>query len=63
MSVSGPLDGVRVSRPGSLIAGPFCGQLLGDFGAEVIKIEDRAHGDPMRHWRSRPTATTRCGGR
>lgn len=47
---SGPLAGVRVLEAGSLIAGPFCGQLLGDFGAEVIKIEDPGAGDPMRQW-------------
>ncbi|MFB7336189.1 CaiB/BaiF CoA transferase family protein [Streptomyces adustus] len=46
----GPLAGVRVVETGSLIAGPFCGQLLGDFGAEVIKAEDPAGGDPMRQW-------------
>jgi formyl-CoA transferase len=40
---------------GSLIAGPFCGQVLGDFGAEVIKLEDPKAGDPMRQWgRSKP---------
>ncbi|MET0451859.1 MAG: CoA transferase [Mycobacterium sp.] len=47
---AGPLAGVRVLEAGSLIAGPFCGQLLGDFGAEVIKIEDPGAGDPMRQW-------------
>jgi len=47
---SGPLAGVRVVECGSLIAGPFCGQLLGDFGAEVIKVEDPGSGDPMRRW-------------
>jgi formyl-CoA transferase len=47
---AGPLAGVRVIECGSLIAGPFCGQLLGDFGAEVIKVEDPAGGDPMRTW-------------
>jgi formyl-CoA transferase len=47
---AGPLAGVRVIECGSLIAGPFCGQLLGDFGAEVIKVEDPAGGDPMRAW-------------
>ena len=35
---------------GTLIAGPFCGQLLGDMGAEVIKIEAPGQGDPMRTW-------------
>ncbi len=45
-----PLEGVRVVEMGSLLAGPFCGQLLGDFGAEVIKIESPGKGDPMREW-------------
>lgn len=49
-SPTGPLDGVRVLELGTLIAGPYCGQLLSDFGAEVIKVEDPAHGDPMRSW-------------
>ena len=46
----GPLGGVRVLELGSFIAGPFAGQLLGDYGAEVIKVEDPEHGDPMRRW-------------
>lgn len=45
-----PLDDIRVIEMGSLLAGPFCGQLLGDFGAEVIKIEDPKSGDPLRQW-------------
>ncbi len=45
-----PLDDLRVVEFGQLLAGPFCGQLLGDFGAEVVKIEDPAQGDPMRQW-------------
>jgi formyl-CoA transferase len=45
-----PLDDIRVVELGQLLAGPFCGQLLGDFGAEVIKVEDPKHGDPMRQW-------------
>jgi formyl-CoA transferase len=49
------LAGLRVIEMGSLIAGPFCGQVLGDFGAEVIKLEDPKVGDPMRQWgRSKP---------
>ena len=46
----GPLADLVVIEMGSLIAGPFCGQILGDFGAEVIKIEDPKVGDPMRQW-------------
>ena len=47
---SGPLAGIRVIEVGQLIAGPFVGQLLGDFGAEVIKVELPGLGDPMRQW-------------
>lgn len=47
---SGPLAGLRLIEMGTLLAGPFCGQLLGDFGAEVIKIEPPGQGDPMREW-------------
>ena len=46
----GPLSGVRVLELGSFIAGPFAGQLLADYGAEVIKVEPPATGDPMRGW-------------
>src|SRR3954467_188829 len=46
----GPLDGIRVLELGSFIAGPFAGQLLGDYGAEVIKVETPGDGDPMRAW-------------
>jgi formyl-CoA transferase len=45
-----PLEDLRVIELGSLLAGPFCGQLLGDFGAEIIKVEDPVQGDPMRQW-------------
>ena len=46
----GALKGIRVIELGQLLAGPFCGQLLGDMGAEVIKIEPPGAGDPMRDW-------------
>ncbi|GLY97773.1 CoA transferase [Actinoplanes sp. NBRC 103695] len=45
-----PLQDVRVIELGQLPAGPFCGQLMGDFGAVIIKVEDPKAGDPMRQW-------------
>ncbi|HVL35947.1 MAG TPA: CaiB/BaiF CoA-transferase family protein [Burkholderiales bacterium] len=47
----GPLAGIKVLELGTLIAGPFCGKTLGDFGAEVIKVEPPGEGDPLRRWR------------
>ncbi len=47
---AGPLDGVRVLELGTLISGPFAGRLLGDMGAEVIKIELPSAPDPLRTW-------------
>jgi crotonobetainyl-CoA:carnitine CoA-transferase CaiB-like acyl-CoA transferase len=44
------LNGLRVVEMGQLLAGPFCGQLLGDMGAEIIKVEPPGVGDPMRLW-------------
>ncbi|WP_036510483.1 CaiB/BaiF CoA transferase family protein [Nocardia aobensis] len=49
-AAAGPLADLRVIEMGQLLAGPFCGQLLGDFGAEVIKLESPGRGDPMREW-------------
>ncbi len=50
MENRGALKGLRVVEMGQLLAGPFCGQLLGDMGADVIKIEPPGAGDPMRLW-------------
>ncbi len=47
---SGPLAGLRAIEFGPLLAGPFVGTLLGDIGADVIKIEAPPAGDPMREW-------------
>jgi len=48
---AGPLAGLKVLELGQLIAGPFAAKTLGDFGAEVIKIEAPGSGDPLRQWR------------
>ncbi|RVT94204.1 CoA transferase [Sphingomonas crocodyli] len=56
-ATAGALEGIRVVEMGQLIAGPFCGQLLGDMGAEVVKIEPPEQGDPMRHWGQGSTPT------
>jgi crotonobetainyl-CoA:carnitine CoA-transferase CaiB-like acyl-CoA transferase len=53
-----PLQGVRVLELGSLIAGPYCAKMLGDFGAEVIKIEPPGEGDPLRRWRRMRNGTS-----
>ncbi len=46
-----PLEGVRILEMGQLIAGPFAGKMLAEFGADVIKIEPPGTGDPLRKWR------------
>jgi formyl-CoA transferase len=53
MSITPPgaLQGLRVIEMGQLIAGPFAGKTLGEFGADVIKIEAPGAGDPLRNWR------------
>jgi formyl-CoA transferase len=48
------IDGIRVLELGQVIAGPFCGQLLGDLGADVIKVEPPGVGDVLRQWGHRP---------
>src|SRR5690242_16168445 len=46
----GPLTGLRAIEFGQLLAGPYVGTLLGDFGADVVKIEAPGAGDAMRDW-------------
>jgi len=46
----GPLSDLRVIELGQLIAGPFCGQMFADMGADVIKVEPPGQGDPLRDW-------------
>ena len=50
-SAGGPLCGIKVLELGQLIAGPFAAKTLGDFGADVVKIEPPGVGDPLRKWR------------
>lgn len=52
------LEGIRVVEMGQLIAGPFAGKTLGDFGADVIKIEAPGTGDPLRNWRMLKSGTS-----
>src|SRR6478735_275368 len=47
---SGPLTGLRAIEFGQLLAGPYVGTLLADFGADVVKVEAPPAGDPMREW-------------
>ena len=63
MSTKKPLEGIKVIELGQLIAGPFAGKMLAEFGAEVIKIEAPATGsqpggDPLRQWRKLHNGTS-----
>jgi formyl-CoA transferase len=49
--MAGPLVGIKVLELGTLIAGPFAARMFAEFGAEVVKVEDPATGDPIRNWR------------
>lgn len=51
MSKRKPLDGIRILELGNLVAAPFAGKILSEFGAEVIKVEEPTKGDPLRSWR------------
>ncbi|RRV18057.1 CaiB/BaiF CoA transferase family protein [Pseudomonas saudiphocaensis] len=53
-----PLQGIKVIEMGQLIAGPFASKLLGEFGAEVVKIEPPRAGDPLRKWRKLKDGTS-----
>jgi crotonobetainyl-CoA:carnitine CoA-transferase CaiB-like acyl-CoA transferase len=49
-TAGGPLAGIRVVELGQLLAGPFTGRLLGDLGAEIVKVEAPGQPDPIRDW-------------
>ncbi|HNE43555.1 MAG: CoA transferase [Betaproteobacteria bacterium] len=53
-----PLSGLKVVELGTLIAGPFCTRILGEFGAEVVKVESPDGGDPLRLWRKLQDGTS-----
>src|SRR6185436_2928595 len=50
MSMNAPLSGLRVLDASRVLAGPLCGQILGDLGAELVKIERPGQGDATRGW-------------
>ena len=49
-SVAGPLAGIKVLDMSRILAGPTCTQLLGDYGADIIKVEKPGNGDDTRNW-------------
>ena len=55
---SAALQGLKIVELGQLIAGPFAAKLLGEFGAEIIKVEPPGEGDPLRKWRKMESGTS-----
>src|SRR5829696_1299763 len=58
--MNGALAGIKIIETASYVTGPFASQLLADLGAEVIKVEEPARGDPFRGWGERNYAATFC---
>ena len=58
--MGGALAGIKIVEAASYVTGPFASQLLADLGAEVIKVEEPARGDPFRGWGERNYAATFC---
>lgn len=56
--MNGPLEGIRVIELGTLIAAPFASRLLGEFGADIVKVEAPGAGDPLRQWRKMHEGTS-----
>jgi len=59
---SGPLAGLKVIDAATLFAGPMAATMLGDFGAEVLKVEHPTKADPVR-WHGAARTASACGGR
>ena len=59
-SIGGALQGITVLELGTYLTGPYAAMLLGDLGAEVIKVEERASGDPFRGWGNEGYNSTFC---
>ena len=58
--VTGALQGTKVLEIGSYVTGPYCGMLLGDLGADVVKVENPQYGDPFRGWGQTALNPTFC---
>lgn len=58
--MNGALSGIKIVETASYVTGPFAGQMLGDMGAEVIKVEEPGRGDPFRGWGDKLYSATFC---